>query len=178
MIVLVGIDGVVKTTAARALSQLLKPSTPTLILANYSGRRTMTAWAERFNITLPTGMLDFAESVISSANVIPNQCRSRSFEGVIIMDRHLRCQQALLPVAGTGQLRDKRMPLQQSKAVPARAVGFEGYTCRQRCLLPADEFEGRLRQAGAVALRILPSESENTAILTEIHMKWCKKTGS
>lgn len=94
-VVLVGIDGSGKTTAAHALSTLLEPSTPTLVLANYSGRRTMTAWSERLGIAIPARGLDLAESVIRSANVITNHFRARTFDGIVIMDRHLHCQQAL-----------------------------------------------------------------------------------
>lgn len=95
IVVLVGIDGSGKTTTAHALSTLLEPSTPTLVLANYSGRRTMTAWNERLGIAIPARALDLAESVIRSANVITNHFRARTFDGIVIMDRHLHCQQAL-----------------------------------------------------------------------------------
>lgn len=100
VIVLVGIDGAGKTTAARELGKLLEPSIPTLVLANYSGRRTMTGWAEWFGATVPARVLDFTESLIRSANVVSNHVRSRSFEGVVIMDRHLHCQQALRSARG------------------------------------------------------------------------------
>ncbi|MHA7192111.1 nucleoside/nucleotide kinase family protein [Arthrobacter sp. MDT2-16] len=116
VIVLVGIDGAGKTTAARALSKLLGPSIPTLVLANYSGRRTMTAWAERFGVTLPTRVLDSTESVIRAANVISNNVRSRSFEGIIIMDRHLHCQQALRSARG---LRPGRFIAAMTALLPA-----------------------------------------------------------
>lgn len=103
LVVLVGIDGSGKTTAAHALSTLLEPSTPTLVLANYSGRRTMMAWSERLGITMPARALDLAESVIRSANVITNYFRAHRFDGIVIMDRHLHCQQALRTARGLGR---------------------------------------------------------------------------
>lgn len=103
VVVLVGIDGAGKTTAARALSGLLEPSTPTRVLANYSGRRTITAWLtrlERAGLTIPPQVLDLAESLIRTVNVVANYVRARRFDGVVIMDRHLHCQQALRSARG------------------------------------------------------------------------------
>ncbi|MCU1518242.1 MAG: thymidylate kinase, partial [Pseudarthrobacter sp.] len=100
VVVLLGIDGAGKTTAAHALGKLLAPCTPTLVLANYSGRRTMTAWAESLGLTVPPRMLDLAESFIRSVNVVANHVRARHFDGVVIMDRHLHCQQALRAARG------------------------------------------------------------------------------
>ncbi|MHA7179130.1 AAA family ATPase [Arthrobacter sp. MDB2-24] len=103
VVVLVGIDGAGKTTAARALSRLLGPTTPTLVLANHSGRRTMTSWLERTGVSVPPQVLDLAESVIRAVHVISNHLRSRTFEGVVILDRHLHCQQALRAARGLGR---------------------------------------------------------------------------
>lgn len=122
VVVLVGIDGAGKTTAAHALARLFEPSTPTLVLANYSGRRTMAAWTGRFGVTLPPRVLDLAESVIRSVNVISNHLRSRTFEGVVIMDRHLHCQQALRAARG---LRRGRFVATMTRLLPtADAVVF------------------------------------------------------
>jgi|GEM_PF-4824722 len=44
IVVLLGIDGSGKTTAARSLKDLF-PSTPVLVLRNYSGRKTIAGWA-------------------------------------------------------------------------------------------------------------------------------------
>ena len=103
VVVLVGIDGAGKTTPAHALSRLLGSSTPILVLANYSGRRTMAAWLQRTGVSVPPRILDLAESVIRSANVIANHVRARKFDGVVIMDRHLHCQQALRTARGLGR---------------------------------------------------------------------------
>ena len=100
VVVLVGIDGAGKTTAAHALRTLLGPSVPALVLANYSGRRTMTAWLQRSGLIVPVRVLDLAESVVRSANIIANHLRARRFDGVVIMDRHLHCQQALRTARG------------------------------------------------------------------------------
>jgi dTMP kinase len=105
VVVLVGIDGAGKTTAAHALARLLEPSTPTLVLANHSGRRTMTAWTGTLGLTVPPRVLDLAEFVIRSVNVVANQLRARRFDGVVIMDRHLSCQQALRAARGLGRSR-------------------------------------------------------------------------
>ena len=43
LVVLLGIDGSGKTTAAGAFKDLL-PSTPVLVLGNYSGRKTSAGW--------------------------------------------------------------------------------------------------------------------------------------
>jgi dTMP kinase len=105
IVVLAGIDGAGKTTAAHALSRLLGPSRPTLVLANHSGRRTMAAWLDRSGRTLPAWVLDLAESAVRSVNVVANHLRARRFDGVVIMDRHLSCQQALRGSRGFGRSR-------------------------------------------------------------------------
>jgi dTMP kinase len=121
VVVLVGIDGAGKTTAAHALGERLGLSTPTLVLANYSGRRTMTAWLERSGLILPVGALDLAESVIRSANVVANHLRARRFDGVVLMDRHLHCQQALRAARG---LRRSRVLAAGTRMFPVDAVVF------------------------------------------------------
>ena len=95
VVALVGIDGAGKTTAAHALSRLLENSTPALVLANYSGRRTMLAWAARCGVSAPTRLLDAVESAVRTTNFIINHMRAFRFDGVVVMDRDLHCQRAL-----------------------------------------------------------------------------------
>ncbi|MHA7192034.1 nucleoside/nucleotide kinase family protein [Arthrobacter sp. MDT2-16] len=100
VIVLVGIDGAGKTTAAHALKERLESFMPTRVMANYSGRRTMTRWTNSLGIAVPPRLLDLAESAVRSVNVGMNLVRTRNFDGVVIMDRHLHCQQALRRTRG------------------------------------------------------------------------------
>ncbi|WP_323959541.1 AAA family ATPase [Arthrobacter sp. JZ12] len=100
VVVLTGIDGSGKTTVARALGNLLAPEVPTLVLANYSGRRLIKGWTERLGLTLSPRTLDAVESTIRLFNVVLNQLRARFFDGVVIMDRDLSCQQALRAARG------------------------------------------------------------------------------
>ncbi|OUM41874.1 nucleoside/nucleotide kinase family protein [Arthrobacter sedimenti] len=121
IVVLAGIDGAGKTTAAHALGRLLGPSRPTLVLANHSGRRTLAAWLDRSGRTLPACVLDVAESAVRSVNVIANHLRARRFDGVVIMDRHLHCQQALRVARGLGR---GRVLSALARMLPADTVVF------------------------------------------------------
>lgn len=100
VVALVGIDGAGKTTAASALGRLLGTTTPTLVLANPSGRRTMTAWTARLGLSVPPRILDLLESLVRAVNVLTNHLRAHRFDGVVILDRHLHCQQALRTTRG------------------------------------------------------------------------------
>ena len=100
VVALVGIDGAGKTTAASALGGLLGTTTPTMVLANPSGRRSMTAWTARFGVAVPPRTLDLLESVVRAVNVLTNHLRAHRFDGVVILDRHLHCQQALRTTRG------------------------------------------------------------------------------
>ncbi len=100
VVALVGIDGAGKTTAASALGGLLGTTTPTMVLANPSGRRTMTAWTARLGLDVPPRSLDLLESVVRAVNVLTNHLRAHRFDGVVILDRHLHCQQALRTTRG------------------------------------------------------------------------------
>ncbi|PPB49204.1 thymidylate kinase [Arthrobacter pityocampae] len=100
VIALVGIDGAGKTTAAAALGRLLGTTIPTMVLANPAGRRTMTAWTAQLGVAVPPRVLDLIESVVRVTNVLANHVRARRFGGVVILDRHLHCQQALRAARG------------------------------------------------------------------------------
>ena len=99
LIVLLGIDGAGKSTAAREVEELL-PDTPVLVLGNYSGRKTISALAQRFGVSLPVQVADVLETAVRVFNVLLNHLRAARFDGVVIMDRHLYCQLALRKARG------------------------------------------------------------------------------
>lgn len=99
LIVLLGIDGAGKSTAAREVEGLL-PGTPVLVLGNYSGRKTISALAQRFDVSLPGHLADVLETAVRVFNVLLNHLRAARFNGVVIMDRHLYCQLALRKARG------------------------------------------------------------------------------
>jgi dTMP kinase len=104
LIVLLGIDGAGKSTAAREVEGLLR-GTPVLVLGNYSGRKTISALAQRFNVPLPVHVADVLETAVRVFNVLLNHLRAARFNGVVIMDRHLYCQLALRRARGFGRHR-------------------------------------------------------------------------
>lgn len=105
LIVVLGIDGAGKSTAAREVAELL-PGTPVLVLGNYSGRKTISAVAQRFAVPLPVQVADILETAVRVFNVVLNHLRARRFDGLVIMDRHLYCQLALRKTRG---IRRRRM---------------------------------------------------------------------
>lgn len=100
ILVLIGIDGAGKTTAAHALAAHVPPGTDVLVLGNYSGRKTFTRWARRFGLRPPARVLDTAETLVRLVNVLLNSARAARFDGLVIMDRHLHCQLALRAARG------------------------------------------------------------------------------
>lgn len=103
VVVLAGIDGAGKSTAARLLAQRLAGSGRRATVAkNPCGRSKMTAWSSRLGLSVPAGLLDAAETSIRCANVLLSHLRARCFSGVVIMDRYLYCQLALKRVRGLG----------------------------------------------------------------------------
>lgn len=99
LLVLLGIDGSGKTTAAGTLKDLL-PSTPVLVLGNYSGRKTIAGWALRYRLPVPDRIADGLETAVRVFNVLINHVRASRFDGLVIMDRHLYCQLALRNARG------------------------------------------------------------------------------
>jgi dTMP kinase len=99
LIVVLGIDGAGKTSAAQAVKELF-PRTPVLVLGNYSGRKTISALAHRFHVPLPVQLADVLETVVRVFNVLINHLRAARFDGLVIMDRHLYCQLALRKARG------------------------------------------------------------------------------
>ncbi|WP_104140939.1 AAA family ATPase [Arthrobacter sp. ZGTC131] len=101
LIVLTGIDGSGKTSAAKALaSSSLADGKNALLLSNYAGRRRMSLLAARFGVQLPPRLADAVETTIRVANVLISHVRARRFRGLTVMDRHLHCQLALREARG------------------------------------------------------------------------------
>lgn len=101
LIVLTGIDGSGKTTAAKALvSSILADGKNALLLSNYAGRRRMSLLAARFGVHLPARLADAVETTLRVANVLISHVRARRFRGLTVMDRHLYCQLVLREARG------------------------------------------------------------------------------
>ena len=101
LIVLTGIDGSGKTSAAKALvSSALADGRNALLLSNYAGRRRMSLLAARFGVQLPARLADAVETTFRVANVLISHVRARRFRGLTVMDRHLHCQLALREARG------------------------------------------------------------------------------
>jgi dTMP kinase len=96
LIVLTGIDGSGKTTAARsAVAAARTDGKDVLLLSNYAGRRRMSLLSAKFGVQLPPRLADVVETVIRTANVLVSHARAHRYPGLVIMDRHLYCQLAL-----------------------------------------------------------------------------------
>lgn len=120
LIVLTGIDGAGKSTAARALLQSARAQgTNALVLSNHAGRRRMSLISARRGIHLPPRLADAVETAVRVTNVLINHVRASRFQGLVIMDRDLHCQLALRQVRGIG--RGRLVPW-LLKALPAPDV--------------------------------------------------------
>ena len=101
LIVLTGIDGSGKTTAARAaVTAARREGKEALLLRNYAGRRRMSLLSTQFGIQLHPRLADAVETVIRTANVMVSHARAHRHPGLVIMDRHLHCQLALRQARG------------------------------------------------------------------------------
>jgi dTMP kinase len=101
IIVLTGIDGSGKTTAARSLVVAARAEgRNALLLSNYAGRRRMSLLGARFRIRLPDRLADAVETPTRVFNVLLSHARASRFEGLVVMDRHLHCQLALRGAKG------------------------------------------------------------------------------
>ena len=99
LIVLTGIDGSGKTTAARSVVAAVRAAgKDALLLSNYAGRRRMSLLSARFGVPVPPRLADALETVIRTANVLLSHARACRYPGLVIMDRHLYCQLALRQV--------------------------------------------------------------------------------
>lgn len=101
LIVLTGIDGSGKTTAAEATVEAARRAgTDALLLRNYAGRRVMSLLGARLGRRLPPRAADSIETAIRTVNVLNSHRRARNFHGLVVMDRHLQCQLALREMYG------------------------------------------------------------------------------
>jgi dTMP kinase len=101
LIVLTGIDGSGKTTAARALVGAARNAgNRALFLGNYAGRRQMSLMSARLGIRLPPRLADVLETAVRTFNVLNSHRRARRFPGLVVMDRDLHCQLALRRMQG------------------------------------------------------------------------------
>ena len=101
LIVLTGIDGSGKSTAARALVNAAQADGDSaLLLSNHAGRRSMSMLAERLGIRWPRRLADAVETALRVANVLISHARASRFNGLVVMDRHLHCQLALRMAKG------------------------------------------------------------------------------
>ncbi|MBT2532733.1 AAA family ATPase [Arthrobacter sp. ISL-48] len=96
LIVLTGIDGAGKSTAARALvSAAQTDGRDALLLSNHAGRRSMSVLAAKLVVRWPPRLADAIETSFRVVNVLVSHARARRFQGMVVMDRHLFCQLAL-----------------------------------------------------------------------------------
>ena len=101
LIVLTGIDGSGKSTAARALVEAARArGTEALLFSNHAGRRRISLLCAKLGVELPGRLADAIETAIRVVNVLANHARASRFDGVVVMDRHLHCQLALRRTRG------------------------------------------------------------------------------
>lgn len=96
LIVLTGIDGSGKTTAAQALAR----DRGALLLSNYAGRRRMSLLAEGWGLRFHGRLADLIETTIRTFNVLVSHARAHNRPSLVVMDRHLYCQLALRQAKG------------------------------------------------------------------------------
>jgi dTMP kinase len=109
LIVLTGIDGSGKTTAAHSLVAAARAEgISALLLSNYAGRRRMSLLSAKLGIQLPARLADAAETTLRVFNVLVSTARASRFPGLVVMDRHLHCQLALRH--GRGLRRGRLLP--------------------------------------------------------------------
>ena len=101
LIVLTGIDGSGKSTAAHALvSAARAEGKNALLLNNHAGRRSMSVLGERLGIRWPRRLADAVETTLRVVNVLVSHAKASRFDGLVVMDRHLYCQLALRTAKG------------------------------------------------------------------------------
>lgn len=125
IIVLTGIDGSGKSTAARALVSVIQAGGGTaLLLNNHAGRRSMSVLAAKLGLRLPNPLSDALETTFRVWNVLRNHVRASRLDGVVVMDRHLYCQLALRTAKGLA--RGRLLPwLLDALPAPAAVVHLD-----------------------------------------------------
>ncbi|WP_051478825.1 dTMP kinase [Arthrobacter sp. H5] len=103
-VVLVGIDGAGKTTAARALAAEVRQSGAKAVLyRNPGGRKTLDRWASKCGSTAERmfglRLLDTVETIIRTAALL-RAAVLQPRHGLVLYDRHLHCQLAYRRVRG------------------------------------------------------------------------------
>ena len=125
LIVLTGIDGSGKSTAAHALvSEARANGKNALLLNNHAGRRSMSVLGERLGVLWPHRLSDAVETTLRVANVLASHLKASRFDGLVVMDRHLYCQLALRTAKGLP--RGRLLPWLLSRLpAPAAVVHFD-----------------------------------------------------
>jgi dTMP kinase len=101
LVVLLGIDGAGKSTAAQMLrDRVLLSGRRALLLQNHSGRRTISNWCADHHVRLHPGLADLLETAVRVGHVLLAHLRAHRFDGLVLMDRHLHCQLALRAARG------------------------------------------------------------------------------
>ena len=101
LIVLTGIDGSGKSTAARDLVSTVRAGgSKALLLGNHAGRRSMSVLGERLGVRWPHRLADAVETTLRVYNVLVSHAKASRFDGLVVMDRHLHCQVALRTAKG------------------------------------------------------------------------------
>ncbi|MEX5296540.1 AAA family ATPase [Kocuria sp. CPCC 205268] len=96
IVVLLGIDGSGKTTAATALAAAAREAgVPAVVLRNRSGRRWLARVSARCGPEVPVRWADRFETGVRVLNVLVSEVRARRRQGLVIIDRHLVCQLVL-----------------------------------------------------------------------------------
>ncbi|MEQ4567515.1 dTMP kinase [Paenarthrobacter sp. CAP02] len=104
LIVLTGIDGSGKTTAARALVDSARAAgRNAVLLSNHAGRRHLSLLSQRFGWHLHPRFADVVETGIRLFNVLVHHARAEKCDGLVVMDRHVHCQLALRQANGLGR---------------------------------------------------------------------------
>lgn len=89
-ILLIGIDGSGKSTAAHELERaLVGRGQAAAVFRNPAGRRTMAGWWARLGHAPGPRVLDALETVARVVNVLRNEMRMRTYDGVAVLDRGL-----------------------------------------------------------------------------------------
>jgi dTMP kinase len=120
-VVVLGIDGAGKTTAASALVEAERSAGHRArLVRNPGGRRWLARTAERRGVRVPPAWADGFESAVRTLNVMVSHVRAALLPGTTVMDRHLVCQMVLRTARGLPP--GRFLPWLSRKLLPADAV--------------------------------------------------------